>query len=134
MKKFLIYPLLAFALVTACTSNNEKSNKMNPSISKSAFGTLPEGQQADLYTLTNSNGMTVKITNYGGIITHLTAPDKQGNWEDVVLGFDSLQPYLDGHPFFGALVGRYGNRIGNAQFDLNGKTYSLLKNNGPNHL
>lgn len=134
MKKFLLFPLLAVLLMTACTSNSNKSEKMNPTISKSPFGTLPDGQQADLYTLTNSEGMTVKITNYGGIITHLTAQDKAGKWEDVVLGFDSLQTYLKGHPFFGALVGRYGNRIGDAKFELNGKTYELLKNNGPNHL
>lgn len=134
MKKILNFPLLALFLITACTTQNENSDKMIPTISKSIFGNLPDGQQADLYTLTNSEGMTVKITNYGGIITHLTAKDKSGNWEDVVLGFDSLQPYLDGHPFFGALVGRYGNRIAQAKFDLNGKTYTLAKNNGENHL
>jgi len=134
MKKFLIFPLLAAFFMAACTTQNEKTDKMSPTISKSVFGNLPDGQQADLYTLTNAEGMTVKITNYGGIITHLTAQDKSGNWEDVVLGFDSLQSYLDGHPFFGALVGRYGNRIAKAQFELNGKTYSLLKNNGENHL
>lgn len=134
MKKFLIFPLLAAFFMAACTTQNEKTDKMSPTISKSVFGNLPDGQQADLYTLTNAEGMTVKITNYGGIITHLTAQNKSGNWEDVVLGFDSLQSYLDGHPFFGALVGRYGNRIAKAQFELNGKTYSLLKNNGDNHL
>ena len=78
--------------------------------------------------------MTVNITNYGGIITKLTAPDKNGQWADVVLGFDSLAPYLSGHPFFGALVGRYGNRIAKGKFKLNGQEYSLAINNGPNAL
>lgn len=136
MFKNCIYLAFTALLLFACKNSNETTaTSMNqPAITKSLFGTLPDGQQADLYTLTNSNGMTVKITNYGGIITHLTAPDKSGNWEDVVLGFDSLQPYLDGHPFFGALVGRYGNRIAKAEFELNGQKYSLLKNDGPNHL
>ncbi|GAB2792435.1 galactose mutarotase [Rhabdobacter roseus] len=107
---------------------------MEATIVKTPFGKLEDGQTADLYTLTNSNGMTVKITNYGGIITHLTAPDREDNYEDVVLGFDSLADYLKGHPFFGALVGRYGNRIGQARFTLDGKSYSLAANNGPNSL
>ena len=107
---------------------------MISTISKETFGQLPDGQTADLYTLTNGNGMTVNITNYGGIITKLTAPDKNGNWEDVVLGFDSLAPYLAGHPFFGALVGRYGNRIAKGKFTLNGQQYTLPINNGPNAL
>jgi aldose 1-epimerase len=113
------------------TKNEEK---MISTISKEAFGQLPDGQQADLYTLTNANGMTVNITNYGGIVTKLTAPDKNGQWADVVLGFDSLAPYLSGHPFFGALVGRYGNRIAKGKFKLNGQEYSLAINNGPNAL
>ncbi|WP_221390588.1 aldose epimerase family protein [Dyadobacter sp. NIV53] len=107
---------------------------MTSTISKEVFGQLPDGQTADLYTLTNSKGMTVNITNYGGIITKLTAADKKGEWADVVLGFDSLPPYLKGHPFFGALVGRYGNRIAKGKFKLNGKEYKLAINNGPNAL
>ena len=107
---------------------------MISTISKEVFGQLPDGQTADLYTLTNANGMTVNITNYGGIITKLTAPDKNGEWADVVLGFDSLPPYLKGHPFFGALVGRYGNRIAKGKFKLNDQEYALPINNGPNAL
>jgi len=88
-----------------------------------------------LYTLTNGKGMTVKITNYGGIVTSIVVPDSAGNPGDVVLGFDSLSGYLQqGVPYFGALVGRYGNRIAKGSFKLDGKEYKLATNNGPNHL
>jgi aldose 1-epimerase len=129
---FLLTALVGLAIFSCSKTKNEE--KMISTISKEAFGQLPDGQQADLYTLTNANGMTVNITNYGGIVTKLTAPDKNGQWADVVLGFDSLAPYLSGHPFFGALVGRYGNRIAKGKFKLNGQEYSLAINNGPNAL
>lgn len=103
-------------------------------IVKEPFGIAPDGQEIDLFTLTNSNGMVAKITNFGGIVTSLLVPDKDGNMEDVVLGFDSLQPYLEEHPYFGALVGRYGNRIAKGKFTLNGIEYTLAVNNGENHL
>lgn len=108
-------------------------------IEKTAFGTMPDGTAADLYTLTNASGMTVKITNYGGIVTSMQVPDKNGKPGEVVLGFDTLAPYLDSLykakcPYFGALIGRYGNRIANAKFTLDGKTYTLAANNGANHL
>ncbi len=106
----------------------------NPSISKASFGSLPDGQLADIYTLRNASGMEAKITNYGGIVVAWTAPDKNGKWEDIVLGYDSLSGYLKETPYFGALVGRYGNRIGKGKFTLDGKTYTLATNNGPNHL
>lgn len=130
---------MAFAAVMSsillnCQPPKDDTQTMQPTIIKEVFGTLPSGQQADLYTLTNSNGMVVKITNYGGIITHWLTPDKNGMMADVALGFDSLSAYVNGNPFFGALVGRYGNRIGKGSFTLDGQTYSLLQNNGPNHL
>jgi aldose 1-epimerase len=128
----LLTALIGFGLFSCSKTNKEE--KMISTISKEAFGELPDGQKADLYTLTNANGMTVNITNYGGIITKLTAPDKKGEWADVVLGFDSLAPYVEGHPFFGALVGRYGNRIAKGKFKLDGKDYTLAINNGPNAL
>lgn len=103
-------------------------------IKKSTFGTLPNGQIADLYTLKNKNGMEVRITNYGGIITYLTAPDSKGKFENVILKLESLDAYVKGHPFFGALVGRYGNRIAKGKFTLDGKEYSLFINNGENAL
>jgi len=105
---------------------------MNPE--KEVFGQLPDGQSADLYTLTTAAGMTVKITNYGGIITHILAPDKNGIAEDIVLGYDSLAGYLAESPYFGALIGRYGNRIAKGKFSLDGTEYTLAVNNGPNHL
>src|SRR6202022_154892 len=87
------------------------------------------------YTLTNPNGITVKILNYGGTITNIIVPDKKGEPGDVVLGFDSLSGYLQkNNPFFGSLVGRYANRIAHAKFTLDGKTYSLAANNNGNTL
>ncbi|MEO1260353.1 MAG: aldose epimerase family protein [Bacteroidota bacterium] len=103
-------------------------------IKREPFGTLADGQIAELFTLRNRNGMEVKITNFGGIITHLIVPDKNGHMGDVVLGFDTLAGYVDEHPYFGAIVGRYGNRIAKGKFSINGKTYTLATNNGPNHL
>jgi len=134
MKKtiLLFIALIGFGLFSC--SKSSKEQEMISTISKEVFGKLPDGQIADLYTLTNGNGMTVNITNYGGIITKITAPDKKGAFADVVLGFDSLAPYVSGHPFFGALVGRYGNRIAKGKFKLGGKEYNLAINNGPNSL
>jgi aldose 1-epimerase len=129
---YLFTALIGLSLIS-CSKTDEKQT-MTSTISKAVFGELPDGQTADLYTLTNTNGMTVNITNYGGIVTKLTAPDKNGEWADVVLGFDSLSNYVSGHPFFGALVGRYGNRIAGGKFQLNGTEYKLAINNGPNSL
>ena len=103
-------------------------------IKQSNFGKTPDGQQVDLYTLDNSHGMTAKIMTYGAIVTELHAPDKAGKTANVVLGFNNLDQYLAGHPFFGAIAGRYANRIANGKFTLDGKEYSLFVNNGPNSL
>jgi aldose 1-epimerase len=103
-------------------------------ITQSSFGKTASGQSVDLYTLTNGNGLVAKITNYGGIITELHVPDRAGKTADVVLGFGSLDKYLAGHPFFGALAGRYANRIAKGTFTLDGKEFSLFVNNGPNSL
>jgi aldose 1-epimerase len=103
-------------------------------ITRKPFGKTRDGQAVELFVLTNANGMQVSITNYGGIITALTVPDRNGKFADVVLGFDNLDSYLAGHPFFGAIAGRYANRIGKGTFTLDGKTYTLAKNNGENHL
>ncbi len=89
---------------------------------------------ASLFTLKNSGGMVARITNYGTILTELHVPDKAGKTADVVLGFDTLEPYLKGHPFFGAIAGRVANRIARGRFTLDGKEYALAVNNGPNHL
>src|SRR5262245_59886117 len=103
-------------------------------ISKESFGKTADGESVDIYTLTNRNGMQAKITNYGGIVVSLTAPDREGKFADVVLGFNDLDSYLKGHPYFGAIVGRYGNRIAKGRFSLNGTEYKLAVNNGENHL
>src|SRR6516225_3030733 len=99
-----------------------------------AFHRIVGGSQVDLYTLKNSNGLEAKITNYGGIVVSLLVPDKNGRLTDVVLGYDDLCDYLAYTPYFGAIVGRYGNRIGNAKFTLGGVDYHLVANNGPNSL
>lgn len=99
-----------------------------------SFGTTKTGEKVTLFTLTNPSGMIVKITNYGGIITELHLPGKDGKTVDVVLGFKTLQPYLDGHPYFGCIVGRVAGRTTKGTFTLHGKTYQLAINNDSNHL
>jgi aldose 1-epimerase len=102
-------------------------------LTQEPFGTLPDGRAVDLYTLDNGR-TTVKVTNFGGIITSIMTPDRNGNRGEICLGFSTLADYLGPHPFFGALVGRYANRIANGRFTLNGQTYQLAINNGPNCL
>ena len=101
---------------------------------KTAFGNMPDGQAIDLYTLTNRHGMQAAITNYGGTVVRLITPDRNGHMDDVVLGFGNLAGYLQTEPYLGALIGRYGNRVGHAQFTLDGVTYHLAKNDGDNTL
>jgi len=109
-----------------------------PTIEKAPFGTV-DGKAVDIYTLRNAHGLEMKVTTYGGIVTSLRVPDRKGVSGDIVLGFNTIEGYtsegyLKGCPYFGALIGRYGNRIGGAKFTLNGKEYTLAKNNGPNSL
>ena len=113
-----------------------ETEQKNPrcKVEKSHFGMTPEGDSVSLYTLKNEKDYVVKITSYGGIITEIQAPDRNGKMGNIVLGFDNLDQYLAGHPYFGAIVGRYGNRIAKAQFDLDGETYELAANNGENAL
>lgn len=121
----------------SCTNAPEKtaetSTNSTAAVTKQDFGQA-DGQSVSLYTLTNKNGATVKITNYGGIVTSWTAPDKSGKTSSIVLGFDSLSGYLAKPPYFGALVGRYGNRIANGKFKIGDSSYTLAANNGKNHL
>lgn len=107
---------------------------MQASISNAPFGCLPDGRAATLYTLTNPNGLVVKISDFGGIITEIHTPDRDGNFADIALGFDSVEPYVDDSPYFGALIGRYGNRLCDGRFSLDGKVIQLPVNNGKNHL
>jgi aldose 1-epimerase len=103
-------------------------------ISKKLFGLMPDQTPIELYTLRNRKGMEATIMTYGGIVTSLKVPDRRGACSDVVLGYDHLEGYLKNNPCFGALIGRYGNRIARGQFSLDGVKYTLAINNGPNHL
>lgn len=135
MKKINLYlciVLFGTAFALYCCKRTAPTPKAT--IEKTAFGALPDGRTADLYTLRNEQGMTVQITNFGGAITSWTAPDKTGTYEDITLGCDSLAGYLRGTPFFGALIGRYGNRIAKGKFTLDSATYTLATNNISNHL
>lgn len=137
--KLFITLAVGMVFLQSCTSKKAENTQITDSVTvnkieKVSFGKLPDGRGVDQYTLKNANGMEVKIINYGGIITHWTAPDKDGKYEDIVLGFDSLAGYLTPSPYFGAIIGRYGNRIANGKFTLEGKTYTLATNNNQNHL
>jgi len=110
------------------------SGQSKRGVTRAAFGKTRDGRAVEIYTLTNANGLEMHVITYGGIITSLKVPDRTGHLDDVVLGFDTLDGYLKDPPYFGALVGRYGNRIAKGQFTLNGATYKLATNNGPNHL
>ncbi|MFZ5942150.1 MAG: aldose epimerase family protein [Bacteroidota bacterium] len=103
-------------------------------ITKQIFGKLDDGREVELFTLSNNRGMEVEIISYGGIVKALRVPDKNHEPGDVVLGFDTLAPYLGDHPYFGTVVGRFANRIKGGRFTLDGKEYNLAINNGPNHL
>lgn len=121
----LLFPPIAHA-------QNQRTSMT--SISEQEWGVTREGTPVRLYTLANRNGVTVKITNYGAIVTELHVPDRTGGITNVVLGFDNLEQYLQGHPGFGAVIGRFANRIAKARFTLDGQEYRLAANNGPNHI
>jgi aldose 1-epimerase len=136
MNKFIqLVTVTSLGFLTACLAGCESmANSSKGTITKAAFGQTPEGQAVELYTLRNSKGMEATIMTYGGIVTSLKVPDKNGTFDDVVLGYDNLGGYLTNSPYFGALIGRYGNRIAGGKFSLDGVEYTLAKNNGPNHL
>ncbi len=104
------------------------------SIDKSSFGRTADGQEVDLFTLTNSQGVKVKVATYGGIVTSVQTPDRTGKLGEIALGFDSLEDYLKGHPYFGAICGRVANRIAKGKFTIDGVEYQVATNNGDNHL
>jgi aldose 1-epimerase len=104
------------------------------SITRAPFGATDDGAPVELFTLTNAHGVEVRAITYGGIIVSLRTPDRDGVLGDIVLGFDELEPYLAGTPYFGAIIGRYGNRIGGGTFTLDGETFALAQNDGENHL
>jgi aldose 1-epimerase len=143
LSKIVCISLLALMIV-GCGSSEPKEEVVvqkeepklvsNISVEKQPFGKTVDGVAVDLYTLSNKSGMTVKITNYGGIVTSLVVPDKNGQLADVVLGFDTLDKYLAGHPYFGAIIGRYANRIEHAKFSIEGEPFKLTANDGEHHL
>jgi aldose 1-epimerase len=142
MKKILLFSGMAAILVSACnnssdTSSQETTTKMDSTAStrSAGFHQTLNGKEVGLYVLKNSKNATAELTNYGARLVSLTVPDKNGNQVDVLLGHDSLSGYAKpGESFFGCTIGRYGNRIGNAKFTLDGKEYKLDANNGPNSL
>jgi aldose 1-epimerase len=124
----------AAALTALLLAPSLRAAPMPDSITHAPFGKTPAGVAVEIYTLRNRHGMEAHIATYGGTITSLTAPDRNGKYADVVLGYDSLAGYLKGTAYFGALIGRYGNRIAHGQFMLDGVTYKLVTNDGPNTL
>jgi aldose 1-epimerase len=134
IKQFMLPLIAAILLLSACNMGQKDSKeKKSEKMTKISWGQV-DGKTVDLYTLVNKNGVEVKITNYGGTVTSWIIKDSKGNKSNIVLGFDSLSGYLAKPPYFGALIGRYGNRIGNATFKIDTATYKLAANNGVNHL
>ncbi|CEP34537.1 MULTISPECIES: aldose epimerase family protein [unclassified Halomonas] len=134
---------IALLMISAAQAQSETQatagNGAENGVEKSVFGHLPDGRQVDVYQFTNANGIELRVTNYGGIILSLKTPDMNGKFDDIALGFDSLEAYLSdeyrqANPYFGAIIGRYGNRIAGGQFPLDGESYSLATNDGSNHL
>lgn len=138
LKQLITVTMITTATLAACNNAEQKSEEPTAStaterVSKADWGET-DGKKVYLYTLTNKNGTQVKISNYGGTVTSWVAPDKNGKKSSIVLGFDSLSGYLAKPPYFGALIGRYGNRIGKGTFKIDTATYKLATNNGENHL
>jgi aldose 1-epimerase len=124
---------LAIVIAVSAVATSAVAAPGKPTITKQPFGSV-DGQAVDLFILTNSKRMVVKITNYGGIIQAIDVPDRSGHFANVTLGFAKLQDYVTSSPYFGAIIGRYANRIGKGTFTLDGITYHLALNNGPNSL
>jgi aldose 1-epimerase len=128
--------LAVATLAAACSKPSPKGGgaAQGAHVTRERFGALPDGRPIDAYTITNANGVLVRAITWGGIITSIRVPDRTGALGDIVLGYDSLAGYLKASPYFGAIVGRYGNRIANARFTLGRKTYHLPANDGKNSL
>lgn len=132
MKRMVM--MTSLVLLAAFAAATMAAEAPKAGVTKAKFGATPEGKAVDLYTLTNARGMVAKIATYGATVTELHVPDKSGKMGDVVLGFGTLDGYLKPEPYFGATVGRVANRVAKGKFTLNGKTYTLAVNNGPNSL
>ena len=129
-----IYLLVLTLAIISCENTKKKENMSLFNVNKEFFGKTTDGDDVSEYTLKNSNGMEVSVISYGGIITSWKAKDRDGNYKDIVLGFNDLSDYETRSPYFGALIGRYGNRIKEGKFTLDGVEYDLAVNNGENHL
>ncbi|MFZ1290692.1 MAG: aldose epimerase family protein [Melioribacteraceae bacterium] len=130
MKKLnLAFLLLTISVLSCSTKENDEILK-----NKILFGKLNDGRDVYMYELKNSKGMKAQLIEFGATLVSLSVPDKNGKIEDIVLGYDKLEDYINGTSYFGAIVGRYGNRIGNGKFTLDGKEYQLSINDGKNHL
>ena len=129
-----VLAIAASLLAIIATLNVTGCAEAKSTMKKESFGKTEDGQPVDLYTLTNKNGMEARITNFGGIVVSLKVPDRKGTLDDVVLGYDSIDGYLTNKAFLGAIIGRYGNRIAKGQFQLDGATYNVPKNDGENSL
>lgn len=137
MKRFAAISSLAlFAFVAALSlpSDVRGAEKMAPRVETDTFGKLPDGREVTRFRMTNAQGVSVALIDYGGIITEVNVPDRDGKLANINLGFDSLEGYLGADPYFGGIVGRFAGRIAKSQFTLDGKTYDLAKNNAENHL
>ena len=133
MKRWMTFTIFTGALLMTTLAQTGATSQLG-SIMKKSFGKTPDGQPVELYVLTNKGGAEASITNYGGAVVSLKMPDRNGKLADIVLGYDNADGYVNDKSYFGALVGRYGNRIGHAQFVLDGKTYTLAKNDHDNSL
>ena len=131
--KTIIFPLLLLVIFVS-GALGRAGTAMKRQVRKESFGKTGDGRPVDLYTLTNSKGMQVRAMTYGGIIVSIRVPDKSGKIQDVVLGYDTVEGYLANPAYFGAIVGRYANRIANGTFTLDGVKYTLAKNDGQNSL
>lgn len=138
-KQPIFFIFLILLVTSACQKTTDQVKDKSKGqkimhIEKSVFGKTPQGETVDLFTLANSQGLRVRIMTYGAIVVSLEVPDREGQWDDIVLGHDELEGYLKNDPYFGAIVGRYGNRIAKGKFSLQGEEYQLAVNNGENHL
>ncbi len=130
----MIKKIISIVVVVTFLFSCQTSNTRGKMIEKKLFGTLPTGEQVFIYTLTNKNGLEAKIINYGATIVSLTTPDKNNKFDDIVMGYDNLEDYINGSSYFGCIVGRFGNRINKGKFKLDGVEYQLTINDGVNHL
>ena len=143
VRKTLAAALVAAVPLVSLACRNEAAapsggapmkGELSMSVTRAPFGALPDGTPVDIYTLTNKHGLEARVMTYGAILVSLRLPDRAGRFDDVTLGFDDLAGYLGGHPYFGATIGRYGNRIAKGKFTLDGVTYTLARNNNGNSL